>query len=75
MGRRPAWDGELMSSDGYSEAYPSDELEIKTGDECLVTVRATWNGSTWALADGSFLRTIHVVDVRPGQHLRPEARS
>jgi hypothetical protein len=52
------------------DAPSPDELELDPGDVCLVTVRATWNGSTWALKDGTFLKTTNVIDV---EYLRPGA--
>jgi hypothetical protein len=56
-----------------SDAPSPDELKLEPGDVCLVRVRATWNGSTWALKDGTFLKTTNVTNVIDVEYLRPGA--
>jgi 3-dehydroquinate dehydratase len=53
------------------DAPSPEELELEPGDVCLVTVRATWNGSTWALKDGTFLKTTNVIAVSDVEYLVP----
>jgi hypothetical protein len=38
-------------------------MSLQPGDQCVLSVLATWNGQTWALPDGTFLRTTNVINV------------
>lgn len=63
---------ELLQEAAKNEPYPpdEDEVEVEIDETYRVTVNATWNGSTWKLKDGTFLRTTNVVDVddvKPGR--------
>jgi hypothetical protein len=61
---------ELLHEVDRNEPYPHEEpIVLEVGETYRPVVKATWNGQTWQLPDGSNVGTRNVVDVldaKPG---------